>query len=85
MKSLKTIFEFLWKGLVIGFLNIISLSFVGGVLTNLGLKFPEVKDDFSFILFTMFLSGFVISIIGGIIVKNLELPKLNVFIKLFCI
>ncbi|HYF83490.1 MAG TPA: YqhR family membrane protein [Clostridia bacterium] len=83
MKILKTCFEFLWKGLVIGFLNLVTLTIVGGVLTSLGVKFPEVKGDFSFILYIMFLSGFIISIIGGIIVKQLHLPKSKVFVALF--
>lgn len=82
-KLFKICFEFLWKGLLIGFLNLVSLILGGIVLTKIGLKFPEVKADFSFILFSMFLSGFIISIIGGIIVKNLKLPKLRVFISLY--
>ena len=83
LKMLKTCFEFLWKSIVIGFLNLITLVIAGGVLMNLGVKFPEVKGDFNFILFIMFLSGFIISIIGGIIIKNLHLPKSRVFIALF--
>lgn len=83
MRIIKIGFEFLWKGIVIGFLNLFALTVVSGVIMNLGLKFPEVKSDFRYILFTMFLSGFIISIIGGIIVKNLKLPKSGVFTALF--
>lgn len=83
MKVFKTGFEFLWKGLSIGFLNLIATMIVGGVITNIGLKFPEEKGDFKFILFIMFISGFIISIIGGIIVKNLRLPKIGVFTTLY--
>lgn len=83
MKIFKTCLEFLWKGLVIGFLNLIALVIGSGVLTSIGLRFPEVKGDFKFILFIMFISGFIISIIGGIIVKNLSLPKIGGFAALY--
>lgn len=83
MKLVMTCLEFLWKGIVIGFLDLITVIVAGGVLMNLGLKFPEIKSDFRFIIVIMFLSGFIISIIGGIIVKNLRLKKSRVFLALF--
>lgn len=73
---------FLWKGTVIGCLNVISLVLASGVLMNLGLKFPEFKGDYTFLSFIMFLSGFIVSIIGGIIVSNLKLSKLRVLLTL---
>ncbi|AOT68937.1 hypothetical protein [Geosporobacter ferrireducens] len=80
---IKTCFEFLWKGLIIGSLNLFSLILAGAVLTNLGLKFPEVKSSYGYITFIMFLSGFIVSVIFGIVAKKLSLSKLRVFIVLF--
>lgn len=83
MMFVKTCFEFLWKGIAIGALNLISLMIGGAALKSLGLTFPEVKNDPAFILLIMFLSGFMISVIGGIIVKHLKLSKLGTFMALF--
>lgn len=54
MMIIKTCFEYLWKGLIIGSLNLFSLMLAGAMLTNLGLKFPEVKASYSYITFIMF-------------------------------
>lgn len=83
MKILKTAVEFVWKSLIIGLLYVLSLIIVSGVLGKIGLKFPEVQSDFSFMLLMMLISGFIISIAGGIIVKDLKLSKLGVFVTLY--
>lgn len=83
MKILKVCFEFFWKSLVIGFINVASVILAGVILTIMGLKFPESSSEYSFILFIMFISGFIISIVGGIIVKNLKLRKFEIYIFLF--
>ncbi|SDG45335.1 hypothetical protein [Desulfosporosinus hippei] len=85
MIRIKTIFEFLWKGLIITGLTLVSLMLAGALLTNLGMKFPEVKSDYRYIVLIMLLSGFLISIILGFIAKNLRLTKIRVFMVLFLI
>ena len=83
MKHLRTWFEFLWKGLVIGLLNIVSLIVVSGVLIKLGLKLPAVTGSYNYILFSMFFSGFIIAIISGIMIKDFKPSRLGVFISLY--
>lgn len=83
MMIIKTCFEFLWKGLITGSINLFSLILAGIVLTNLGLKFPEVKASYTYITFIMFLSGFIISVVFGIVARKLSLSRLRVFIMLF--
>lgn len=83
MKILKVMFEFLWKGVIIGVLNLIALMISAGLLTSLGGKFPKVESDMSYIIFSMFLSGFFISIIYGIIIKCMRIKKLRVFFTIY--
>lgn len=85
MIRIKTIFEFLWKGLIITGLTLVSLMLGGALLTNLGMKLPEVKSDYRHIVLIMLLSGFLISIILGFIAKNLRLTKIRIFMVLFLI
>lgn len=68
-----------------GFLNLITLVLSSGTLMKLGLKFPEVKGDFSFTLYMTFVCGFIISVIGGVMVKNLELSKAKAFLIIYLV
>ena len=77
--------EFFWKSVLIGALYVMAMILTGGALIKLGLKFPEAANNYNFILCIMFISGFIISVAGGIIVKYLRLTKPEVFGALYLV
>lgn len=82
-KILRTAMEYLWKGFIVGIVTLVSLMISAGILTELGAKFPNVNNNPNYMLAAMFGSGFIISVFGGLIRKNLGGGKLRAFVIIF--
>ena len=70
MVVLKAVYEYFWKSTLCGMIYVLSIIIAGGILIKLGGSFPDFVGDMNQMMFWVFVSGMLLSLVIGFILKN---------------